>query len=422
MRWLIVEDALRDRKGHWLEWVTTFERGFRELGDEVTVLADAEVEPDIRQALRADPVLPRSIWHRLGDGSGALTRYGRVFAHNWQTWRVMNRYLKRHPEFEAIFVPTVSVHHLVAWTRLIKGPLRKSKTRVLLFFVHGPLCKSLVGERISSDGSPSARLMIWLLKWIEPEVRAGKVMLGVETEAMKQGFEAVSGVPFVCFPQPVNLTAKTGEASRSTQTEIRMACYGAARAEKGSDVLQQAILLHRRRFPTSHTRFAVQWIEDFTFNGVSASKSPELLGDPQVEYLTNYFRNGEYANQLGKTNVMLLPYRFCSYGLRGSRVVIEAVINGIPVIATRGTTLATLAQNFGAGLTCEDGNPESLAASIREMELRFNELSEAAESRKAAAASYFSTVKFRELFLHPVGRLPAVVHADRLEAAECDRS
>ena len=38
MRWLIVEDALRDRKGHWVEYVSTFVRGLRELGDEVASL------------------------------------------------------------------------------------------------------------------------------------------------------------------------------------------------------------------------------------------------------------------------------------------------------------------------------------------------------------------------------------------------
>ena len=33
MKWLIVEDALRDRKGHWLEYVSTFVRGLTALGD-----------------------------------------------------------------------------------------------------------------------------------------------------------------------------------------------------------------------------------------------------------------------------------------------------------------------------------------------------------------------------------------------------
>ncbi|MEI9864586.1 MAG: hypothetical protein WDN00_08545 [Limisphaerales bacterium] len=36
MRWLIVEDALRDRKGHWFEYLGTFARELRALDDEVT--------------------------------------------------------------------------------------------------------------------------------------------------------------------------------------------------------------------------------------------------------------------------------------------------------------------------------------------------------------------------------------------------
>jgi hypothetical protein len=44
MKWLIVEDALRDRKGHWLEYVSTFVRELRALGDEVVVLCDQRAQ------------------------------------------------------------------------------------------------------------------------------------------------------------------------------------------------------------------------------------------------------------------------------------------------------------------------------------------------------------------------------------------
>ena len=40
MRWLIVEDALRDRKGYWFEYVSTFAQDLQGLGDPVTILAD----------------------------------------------------------------------------------------------------------------------------------------------------------------------------------------------------------------------------------------------------------------------------------------------------------------------------------------------------------------------------------------------
>ena len=78
MRWLIVEDALRDRKGHWFEYVRTFRNGLVALGDSVTVLASKEAKAFIQTELEAKPVLPEYIWHRMSDGSSVLKRYLRV--------------------------------------------------------------------------------------------------------------------------------------------------------------------------------------------------------------------------------------------------------------------------------------------------------------------------------------------------------
>jgi glycosyltransferase involved in cell wall biosynthesis len=414
MRWLIVEDALRDRKGHWLEAVGTFRNEFSASGDHVTVLTDAELAPDIRDALRAEAILPRSVWHRLGDGSGRMTRYTRVFSHNWQTWRVMKRYLEKHQDFDAIFVPTVSVHHLLAWTRLIKRTLCGRRTRVLLFFVYGPLRANPSGGTPVLEGSPTARMMIWLLKSLAAEVKRGKVVLGVETEAMKAGMERAAGVPFVCFPPPVSLANGSLATSLEPGSSINMACYGPARAEKGSDVLQEAIKRHRRQYPTSHTHFTIQWNEDFSVNGSLVSKSAELMADPQVRFVIHYTTAEEYARQLTKTDVLLLPYRLSSYAFRGSRVIVEAVNHGIPVVTTKGTTLAALAADFGAGFTCEDGSPDSLASAIREMELRFWELKQTAESRQPVAEKYFSVAAWRDRFIRALAE-------ENLVPLECAR-
>jgi glycosyltransferase involved in cell wall biosynthesis len=401
MRWLIVEDALRDRKGHWYEWVATFYHGLRELGDQVSVLADSTVAPDIRDALRANPILPASIWHRMGDGAGPIIRYGRVVSHGWQTWRVMRQYLAQAAEFDVIFVPTIMVHHLLAWAWLLKRVLRRKRTRVLLFFLTAPIRIDSATGKAVFDGSPSGRLLLRLLKWIEPEIREGKVILGVETRAMQERMEELTGVPFTCFPQPVSSLPAPEDNQNDPDEIIEMACYGAARAEKGSDILQEAIGLFRRRFPASRVRFMLQWIDDFTVEGGLVTKAPELLGDPQVCFLTRYFAGEEYPEHLKRTRVMLLPYRVSSYGLRGSRVVIEAVVNGIPVIATAATTLATLADEFGAGIWCDDGNAESLAAAIQEMERRFLELRRRAAAKQAAAAAHFSVATFRDLVCGP---------------------
>jgi hypothetical protein len=42
MKWWIFEDALRDRRGHWSEYLQTFRRGLEAESDEVRIFADRE--------------------------------------------------------------------------------------------------------------------------------------------------------------------------------------------------------------------------------------------------------------------------------------------------------------------------------------------------------------------------------------------
>jgi len=222
------------------------------------------------------------------------------------------------------------------------------------------------------------------------------VVLGVETKAMQSALRELTGLPFVWFPQPV---APPVRESRASGEWIEMACFGAARAEKGSDVLQEAIWLHRREFPASRVRFTIQWIDDFHAGRELITKSPVLQADQQMRFVTRYFGDGEYAEHLRRTDVMVLPYRRSSYALRGSRVVIEAAVNGIPVVATRGTTLACVAEDFGTGVWCDDGNAQSLAYAIAEMDSRFEEMSRRAAAASAVAVERFSVPEFRRIFV-----------------------
>src|SRR4029077_1337600 len=110
-----------------------------------------------------------------------------------------------------------------------------------------------------------------------------------------------------------------------------------------------------RKHPDSRAKFAVQWLQDFSLpDGRIPGVPPALKQDPRVEIIRHFFREGEYADRLDHTDAVILPYRLSSYGLRGSRVLIEAMVHGIPVVATRGTTLAKQAEEFGAALLCED--------------------------------------------------------------------
>jgi glycosyltransferase involved in cell wall biosynthesis len=402
MRWLIVEDALRDRKGHWFEYISTFDQGLRALGDEITILADRHAEPFILESLHAKAVLPDSIWHRMGDGASALKRYLRVPAHAWQTWLALHRFLRTDNDWDVIFVPTVMIHHLLGWLWLIRSALRGRRTRILLFFPNLPI-RLDAKETPSWSPSPTTRLMRGVLNALKPDILAGRVILGVETHSMRESFAKLTGLPVTYFPHPVQpLPEPVPSADAPAHGPILMACYGPGRPEKGSDVLQEALALYLRQSPETTSRFAFQWIEDFKNDrGDVVKLIPKLESDPRVNIIRRYFGPGEYARQLLETQVMLLPYRQSSYNLRVSRVILEAMVNGIPAVATNGTTLSSQAAEFGAVENCEDDSAESLCAAIRNVERIYPELREKALARIPKARAHFSVKKFREILFEP---------------------
>ena len=397
MRWLIVEDALRNRKGHWYEYISTFDRCLKALGDEVVVLADHQAEPFIREKLQVRPVLPDSIWHRMSDGAGALKRYGRVPLHAWKTWSSLRRFLRGNPSWDVIFVPTVLVHHLLGWYGLIHWVLPCGTSQVLLFFPNLPIHLREDGTSMWNS-SPTTRLMRALLWGLASRVHSGVVILGVETLEMRDAFANLTGLPVTYFPHPV---APLDEAVPSTDAEsITMACYGPARPEKGSELLQDAMIDYLEENPTDAIRFVFQWMEDFQDeSGNCVRLSPRLEADPRVEVIRGFFAEGDYARHLLRTDVMLLPYRRASYGLRVSRVVIEAMVNGIPVVTSRSTTLDSQATAWGASLSCEEGSAESLKQAIGIAEGGYAGLKARAREIMPRAIAHFSVRNFRDLLL-----------------------
>jgi glycosyltransferase involved in cell wall biosynthesis len=391
MRWLIVEDALRDRKGHWFEYLSTFARELPALGDPVTILADRSAEPFLIEQLHVRPVLPPSIWHRMSDGAGAVRRYARVPIHAWKTYSAGKSFLQTGKTFDVIFVPTVLVHHLLGWVGLIKGPLKPTNTRVLLFFPNTPVQLDSATNEPSWQRAPTARLFHRLIRSLRSEVAAGRVVLGAETHPMREALTRLTGVPFTYLPHPVSLPPAVPSSMPSVAKGacVTMASYGGARDEKGCDMLVAAVEDYCRRFQDSPVQFALQSV------GGNPVLWQRLAGNPKVRLVTNYFKNGEYSRALAQTDVLLLPYRRSSYGLRVSRVVIEAMVLGLPVIVTAGTTLAEQAGEFGAAVLCEDGKPDSLVEGIDNARHHLARLKTTAGERRGRCQEHFSVREFR---------------------------
>jgi glycosyltransferase involved in cell wall biosynthesis len=430
MHWWIIEDALRDRKGHWSEYLQTFRRGLEAEGDEVRIFAARECEPALAAVHGAESVLPKSIWARMSDGVPRWRRLLRIPSHGFATYRTISKLLSGCSALHAplrpvgspsqrrssllpagraspdlIFVPTVLVHHLAGWVPLIKWKLRDFRGGILLFFPNAPVYLDDNGmARIAAD--PTAKLFKLCIRLLAKDVAAGKVVLGAETEPMTKALTEATGVPFTYLPHPVELSAKHSPTTRNSSPAasadpIVFGCYGAARYEKGSDILQRAIALALAKRPDMPARFVFQWMEDFADGqGGMVHLDCELEAHPKVQVIREHFSDGGYERQLAATDVMLLPYRN-PYRLRVSRVVIEGMILGLPLVVTRGTTLWDQASRYGCAKACDEDSAESVAEAILALLDGFEEASRQAKDCQIEALRHFSVAEFRRRLLSP---------------------
>jgi glycosyltransferase involved in cell wall biosynthesis len=267
---------------------------------------------------------------------------------------------------------------------------------VLLFFPSAPIEIDAVSAQPTWVSAPTAQVFRVLLKALTEEVLHGSVILGAETHPMCDALSGLTGLPVQYYPHPVSPFGSAGrnDCVRSSD-ELVIGSYGGAREEKGERSLIAAVDLFTRRYASSRSQFVLQCV------GGNPAEWKRLVGRRNVQLISSYF-DGQYANQVTATHLLLLPYLRSSYGLRVSRVAIEAMVNGIPIVATRGTTLASQAEKFGSAVLCNENDPESLAEAIRDCELRYDELRRAARMRMTAAREHFSVLGFRQrLCLRP---------------------
>jgi hypothetical protein len=392
-----MEDALRDRFGHWYEYQLTFLSCLKNSGDSVRIFCSRDCTDAVQRALHAEPLLPKSIWARISDRSPKWKKLARIFTHGLSTWFAVVRLLQRESNKpDIIFVPTVLVHHLLGWFLVLL--CYQGHARILLFFPNTPAFLDENGTP-HWNPDPSAKLFALLIRLCRPWVQKDRLILGAETEAMVAAMSSLTGVTFRYLPHPVDSISLTSTRHSGRGSTICFGAYGAARYEKGSDLIQSAILLYLSDNPDPRVHFSFQWINDFALpNGRLASLDPRLLSHPQCDVINDLFPEGAYNAQIDATHVMLLPYR-SAYRLRVSRVVIEAMQAGIPVIVTRGTTLCQQAGQYGVSIECDQNDPEQLVLAIRKAIDSIDQITSEACLAAPFSRNHFSVNNFRRLVL-----------------------
>ena len=333
----------------------------------------------------------------MSDGSPRWKKLVRYPLHGWQTFTSVSRIFKANRGADVAFFPSVSTHHLLGLVPLLLIRAKRLPGKIILFFQCTPILPDQAegGARLNPEAT--ARLFPILVRLLRPLVASGRVILGVETEAMRAALTKLCGMPFVYFPHPVEFHAAD---AKQASPGVLLGCYGTTRYEKGNDLFQVAAKEYLQRESDGSVRFVMHWTENFhAESGKLVTMDPYLVKHPQVDFITEFFApDGGYMRQVAKTGIMVLPYRD-SYVFRLSRVVIEAMLAGVPVIVPENTTLAKQALAHGAAVSFRHEDPDGLVQAIEEAVEGYGSLRQKARRLAPSVAQHFSVARFRDTLL-----------------------
>jgi len=313
-----------------------------------------------------------------------------------------------------VFVPTVLIHHLLAWYYILKFT-KKGPAHVTLFFVTNPGVWD--ANRKRAFFPKSTIILKYLLRLFKSLVKSNIVTLAVETQGAKSEFEKLSGLPFKLLPHPVPFEQNVQERSAlvngsRNSKNIHFACYGFARHEKGSDLLKAAIEQILKDDPGFEGHFSIQWTDPFKMpDGTNCAPGEILTRSPKVNIINRALMSNEYNRLLEQTDCMILPYRNSSYHARVSRVAIEAAANGIPIIYTKDGWLEETVVNYGAGIGVADEEIDGIVAAIYQMQESLERFKILAQNVTPKARAYYSPRHFVELLFN-TQQIPSYIRQD----------
>lgn len=415
-RLLIVEEALKDRRGHWYEYNRAIITEARGRGITTTVLAHRDLEAGLRDELRAEPFFPVTSWDNGYNHPSAARRYLGLLRHNLRVWRWLSRHFAAHAPYDVVLVPTVVLYHWLAWRWLAwRGCGRWFKRLVLT-------TRNNAGEYNPATGgyqfNASAQVLRRVVASFGVQVRRGVVELTSDSARLAAQYQALCGVPFTTFPHPRptdHLPLAT--AARAPGRPLVFAALGPPRYEKGSDLILTAIRLVRQRRPELAVRFVLQWTGQVHAPVIGeVVPSAELEADPNVEFIRRDLSTAEYQQQLEAADALLVPYRRAQYHARLSGVAIEAFQSGVPCICVADTWVADCMAAIGSGLTIAEETAPALADAMLTFADRHAEFRDRAQARIPLARRTHSPVTFVDRLLAPraAGAPVALAAASRL--------
>jgi hypothetical protein len=406
---LIVEEALRNREGHWFEYNRATKSAVQQAGDvEVDMLGHESMETDVAAELSAVPHFRYTVWDQIYNQPQAWKRYLGVLRHNRRLYDDLAKYLKQAEPYDTVFAPTVVLHHLLGYHGIAKK-FGGSKFKQLVLLIRNNIAL------YDSDGNrtfrSTAKVWRWAIQRFRPLIADGRVRFVTDSERLADEYEQLTGIRFQVLPHPslVGMTTAATETDadqHGTSKWVKIFLPGPARHEKGVVRLLEAAKLLADVKLEKHIEITLQWREAFDLPDGS-HVGPDDVGKYESENIS--FRiireplsSEAYLHELQNADAIILPYRREVYYARISGVAVEAMMLGKPLLFTKNTWIDTVCQQFALGVGMEDdvsGVTATLAKIAEEIPLLKSE----AIAKQPAVAEFFSASAFRTRLLAQTG-------------------
>ncbi len=397
-RLLIVEEALKDRRGHWYEYNLAIVREARRRGIHTTILAHEAIEKDLRQEMEAQPYFPVTSWDQVYYHPSEWRRYIGILRHNFRVARWMRRHFAANEPYDVVLVPTVVLYHWLAWRWLaFRGGGRHFRKLVLTTRNNaGEYDPATRGYRYGA----SAKVLRQAVASFRKLVASGRVEMASDSSRLAKQYDDLSGVPFVTYPHPrpsAHLPLPAAR-ERDPQRPLVFSALGPPRYEKGSDLVLEAIRLVRESRPELPLRFVLQWnMKVHDLAGKEVVPSAALEADPGVTFIRRDLSSVEYQQHLEASDVLLVPYRRAQYHARLSGVAIEAFQSGVPCICVSDTWVADAMHNIGSGIAIQEESAAALARAMIEFAEQRDEWRDRAVERIPKARKTHSPETFVDM-------------------------
>ncbi len=408
-RLLIVEEALRNREGHWFEYNRATKSAVQETADvHVDMLGHCTMEPDVAAELNAVPHFRYTVWDQIYNQPQAWKRYLGILRHNKRLHDDLAKYLKQAEPYDTVFAPTVVLHHLVGYHRIAKRFGGHRLQQLVLLIRNNIALYDSEGRRTFRG---TAKFWKWAIQRFRPLIAAGRVRFVTDSERLADEYEELTGIRFDVLPHPSlvdmpGASAETPAVNHADSSTVRIFLPGPARHEKGVVRLLEAARLLANEKLERKIEITLQWREAFDLPDGSRIGADDVGSyeseNVSFKIIREPLSSEVYLQELQNADAIILPYRREVYYARISGVAVEAMMLGKPLLFTTDTWIDTVCQQFELGVGMDD-DVSGVASTLARIAEEIPKLKSEAIAKQPAVAEFFSARAFRTRLMAPTG-------------------